>query len=316
MMVATTFIALLLCGIFNLAQSMSGMGFNSLDGWPVSGVTNGRIWDMGVAWNQIHSGVDTYNWAQLDAVVGQMRSLGMKITYVVSACPQWLAKYPDNPYYAPWVGPGSNSMPSDIDQFNNFIWNLATRYAGQISAYEIWNEPQLSEFLYPYDDTELGTLATMTQRAYSTIKSCDPNARVVAASVLPRASSGGMSKASQYLSSLQANGWNVDLFNTHIYPEIGQGTDVWGSMLQDCISTISSFGPPTTEVWVTETNYDLGGPVIAEDIAPSYVNGTYDQASAHGVSEVYWYAWNRPDDLGGLYINLDTAAWSAIAAHA
>lgn len=85
---------------------MVGMGYNNLNGWD-SGVTNGRIWDMGVAWNAIHLGVDTYNWDALDAVVNQMQSLGMTPIYVISACPQWLAKYPDNPNYAPlawtWV---------------------------------------------------------------------------------------------------------------------------------------------------------------------------------------------------------------------
>ena len=41
---------------------------------------------------------------------------GAEILYAVGACPLWLAKYPDNPNYAPWLGPGSNSMPTDVDQ--------------------------------------------------------------------------------------------------------------------------------------------------------------------------------------------------------
>jgi len=40
-------------------------------------------------------------------------------------------------------------MPTDINEFNKFIWNLATRYLGQINYFEIWNEPQLADFLYP-----------------------------------------------------------------------------------------------------------------------------------------------------------------------
>lgn len=107
---------------------MSGMGFTSLDGWPGSGITHVRIWDIGVSWREIHLGVDVYDWSRLDAVVSQIQSMyGAKITYVIGACPQWLAKYPDQPYYAPWLGPGSNSMPYDMDEFNKFAWNLATR---------------------------------------------------------------------------------------------------------------------------------------------------------------------------------------------
>jgi hypothetical protein len=146
---------------------------------------------------------------------------------VIGATPQWLAKYPDQPYYAPWLGPGSNSMPYDVEEFNKFCWNLATRYAGRISYYEIWNEPQLADFLYPYETSELNCLATMTYRAYNTIRSCDPNVMILSASVLPRASSGGMSKARKYLDALQQRGWYIDAFTTHIYPDNGAGADAW-----------------------------------------------------------------------------------------
>jgi polysaccharide biosynthesis protein PslG len=308
------FLIVLICILVEEVSASVGMGYNSLAGWDV-GVTNGRIWDMGAAWNQIHMGVDTYNWDNLDAIVGQMQSLGMSITYVISACPQWLAKYPNNPYPAPWLGPGSNSMPSDMDEANKFFWNLSTRYAGRIQAYEIWNEPQLSDFLYPYNDVELGDLATMTKRAYSTIKTCDGGARIVAASLLPRASSGGMSKASKYLDAIRANGWNVDLFNCHIYPNIGEGPDVWGSMLSDCRGTIASYGAPSGEVWVTETNFDLLGSTISEEAAPGYVDGAYAQAGAQGVTEVYWYGWDTTASLGGLDIRSGTSAWAAIKNH-
>ena len=146
-------------------------------------------------------------------------------------------------------------MPYDVDEFNKFCWNLAARYSGRISYYEIWNEPQLADFLYPYDDSELNCLATMTSRAYSTIRSIDPNVMIISASMLPRASSGGMTKAQKYLSALKSHGrmrlyglqiannnnscyyfypywllrsgWNVDAFATHIYPDNGAKADVW-----------------------------------------------------------------------------------------
>lgn len=291
-----------------------GMGYNSLDNWE-KGVTNGRIWDMGATWKDIHTGVDTYDWSKLDAIIGQMESFGMSITYVIAGCPQWLAKYPDQPYYAPWLGPGSNSMPYDMDEANKFFWNLSTRYANRIHAYEIWNEPQLADFLYPYEPAELNALATMTKRAYSTIKTCDPNARIVAASVLPRQSSGGMQKAEKYLSALAQQGWNVDIMNCHIYPEIGKQPADWGAMLSDCRQSLQTMGAPTSEVWVTETNYDILGAVIPEASAATYVDGTYQEAGNQGVTEVYWYGWDTTSSLGGLDIRSGTAAWNEIVSH-
>jgi len=295
---------------------MSGMGFTSLDNWPAPGTLNNiRIWDIGVTWRDIHQGVDVYDWSRLDTVVDQIQGMGASATYVIGATPQWLAKDPDQCCYAAWLGPGSNSMPSDIDEFNKFVWNLSTRYAGRISSYEVWNEPQLADFLYPYEDSELNDLATMTKRAYSTIKSCDGGAQVMAASVLPRASSGGMGKASKYLSAIQANGWNVDGFTTHIYPNIDEGADSWGSMLADAKNTIAGMDPPTGTLWVTETNYNLLGPVIPEESAAALINGTYVYAANEGVNVIMWYGWDTTGWLGGLNINQDTAAWNEIQAH-
>ena len=99
--------------------AMHGLGFNSLADWPADSITHVRVWDSGAAWCQIHSGVDSYDWTALDAEVAQAEAMypGVSILYTIGGCPLWLAKYPDNPNYAAWLGPGSNSMPSDIDEF-------------------------------------------------------------------------------------------------------------------------------------------------------------------------------------------------------
>jgi hypothetical protein len=286
---------------------MIGMNFSGgvNEAWPDE-VEWVRIWDQGAHWGAIHLGPDQYDWSLLDALVDKAGS--RKIVYAIGGCPRWLAKYPDNPHYAPWLGPGSNSMPYSLDEANKWVWNLATRYKGRIKAYEVWNEPQLADFLYPYNDAECNTLAAMTKRFYSTIKACDPAALVLGASVLPRESSGGMNRARRYLSALQKKDWNVDAFTTHIYPEVGYGASRWGSMLQDVVSTLKSMGAPTSKLWITETTFDLLGPVLNDTDARTKVNGLYTR---EGGRFVFWYAWNRPD-LGGLQIGTGTAAWDEI----
>jgi hypothetical protein len=88
-------------------------------------------------------------------------------------------------------------------------------------------------------------------------------------------------------------------------------------MLADARSSIAAMGPPTGEIWVTETNYNIPmGPVISEADAPGYINGTYAQADAQGVGNVYWYGWSTAASIGGLNINLGTQAWESIKSHA
>jgi polysaccharide biosynthesis protein PslG len=273
-------------------------------------VTHIRLWDVGVAWKDIHTGPDVYNWTLLDSLVAKAGN--RHLTYVIAGCPRWLAKYPNQGHYAPWLGPGSNSMPYSIDEANKFVWNLATRYKGRIKAYEVWNEPQLADFLYPYTDAECNTLATMTKRFFKTIKAQDPAALVLAASVLPRESSGGMNRARRYLAAMQRANWNVDAFTCHIYPEVGFWAPRWKNMLQDVVSTLKSMGTPTSKLWITETLYGLLGPELTDAAAlDTAVKALYE---GDGGRFVFWYAWDRPD-LGGSMIANGKPTWDAIKAH-
>ena len=290
---------------------MIGMNFTFLeDLWPTE-VTHTRIWDIGVTWKDIHLAPDVYDWSRLDTVVDRMVAAGVNITYVVAATPRWLAKYPDQPNYAPWLGPGTNSMPWSVDEFNKFIWNLATRYKGRINNYEIWNEPQIAQFLYPYTTAETNTLATMTQRAYSTIKACDPAALVLSASILPRTSSGGITRAQKYLNSMQAKGYPVDAWTCHIYPE---GTTrqavIWNDYFDEVKDEIVTRETGTNKVWVTETCLGLLEGPISYDKVFQYTENIY----AHMNNFVLWYAWNRPD-LGGATVKFGSPQWEAIKMH-
>ena len=280
---------------------------NLMEPWPTE-VTHGRIWDIGVTWKDIHLAPNVYDWTRLDLVVEKMERMGMNITYVVGATPKWLAKYPNNPHYAPWLGEGSNSMPHDIEEFNRFVWNLSARYKGRIHNYEIWNEPQLADFLYPYTTAELNTLATMTKRAYNTIKRNDQIARVLGASILPRPSSGGMKKAAKYLDAMKLKNYPVDAWTCHIYP---QGNDsqaaIWIDNYNAVRNEIVSRKTGTNKIWVTETGLGLLEDPIPANKCFQYTERIY----AHMNSPVFWYAWNRPD-LGGAYIGDNSPQWNAI----
>lgn len=287
---------------------MIGMNFtNLMEPWPKE-VTHGRIWDIGVTWRDIHIAPNFYIWDRLDEIVSKMESMGMNITYVVGATPLWLAKYPNNPHYATWLGAGSNSMPYDIEEFNRFIWNLSARYKGRIHNYEIWNEPQLADFLYPYHTAELNTLATMTKRAYNTIKRNDQVARVLGASILPRPSSGGTKKAAKYLDAMKLKDYPVDIWTCHIYPEgTASQAAIWIDNYNAVRNEIVSRKTGTNKIWVTETGLGLLEDPIPANKCFQYTERIY----AHMNSPVFWYAWNRPD-LGGAYIGDNSPQWNAI----
>jgi polysaccharide biosynthesis protein PslG len=287
---------------------MLGMHFNDpLD--PAVKTDWVRLWDCRVTWKDIHLGPNNYDWTRLDYLVNLYSD--RNILYVFAATPKWLSQKPYPPHPAPWLGEGSNSLPVDIEEWNKFVWMLSKRYAGKIQAYEIWNEPQLVDFMYPYNKKTIKTLVTMTKRAYKTIKINDKNALVISASVLPRASSGGMKRANRYLKALKKQGWPVDRVACHIYPEIGLGPQQWYTYLQDVKKSVKDLGGPLL-VWVTETNYNLLGSKLDPIISERYVRQTYRYARK---SPVFWYGWNKDDILGGLIINHNSAAWNEMQKH-
>jgi hypothetical protein len=297
---------------------MIGMGITYLDGqWP-QGVEWGRVWDIGCHWGAIHTGPDQYDFSRLDQVVDRMHNSGMKIIYTIGGCPRWLSNNPDSTTAAPWMGPGSNGLPATKeaqDEFNKFAYQLVNRYKGRIQAYEVWNEPQLKEFLDPYDLTNCEILAAITKRFNKNAKTWDPNCLVLGASILPRASSGGMTRATKYLTSMQNAGWNVDYMTCHIYPVVGEGGVAWNNYLKEVRTKLSGMGAPKANVpWVTETMFNLLGEDPGDAATDTWVKGAYNGSKNLGVSMILWYAWNRPD-LGGPLIYTGSQAWDSIQAY-
>ena len=293
---------------------MIGMHFTSpQDTDPVGDVTHVRLWDCGVTWKDIHTAPGSFNWARMDRLMDKYE--GKHITYVIAATPQWAAADPNAPHAAPWLGAGSNSLPGDPDNsWKPFVSNLSQRYAGRIKAYEIWNEPQLADFMYPWDTKQRNLLAQMTKDASRIIKCNDEAALIGSASVLPRDSSGGMKKATKYLQALKDKNWcGIDFVATHIYPEPGKGAKRWDKMFWDVRDTMAEMGCPTKKVWVTETLYGLlGDPIATGEKAEQLVKDTYEYA---GGKFVFWYAWNRPDLNSGFLIDHGAATWNAIKEH-
>lgn len=282
---------------------MLGMHFTDpKDTDPIQNVDRIRLWDCGVTWKDIHISRTEYNWNRLDSLMDKYS--GKRITYVICSTPSWVSMDPNAPHSAPWLGPGTNSLPSDIDAFNEFVWNLSKRYAGRIESYEIWNEPQLADFLWPYEKKELNRLALMTKRAYKTIKANDPKALVGSASVLPRKSSGGMKKANKYLLALQEKNWPVDFIACHIYPTPGERMPEWKAYLKDVKQAVKSLGGPS-KTWCTETTFNLLGPAISDAEAAELINALCKQKMV-----IHFYSFNRPD-LGGLQMTPGSRAWKA-----
>jgi polysaccharide biosynthesis protein PslG len=245
-----------------------------------------RLWDSGVTWRDLNPKPGVYEFDRLDEYLKTTN----RPLLVLGATPQWAARNPNQEHYAKWIGPGSNSAPKDSQVWLDFVRRVSSRYKGRLD-YQIWNEPQLAEFWYPY--TSVRTLAEMTRVAYRAIKFNDLRARVVAAPVLPRTSSGGMKRAGVYLAALRWQKWPVDVYSCHLYPEPKKGAPRAGQMIKQVRTGLKDIGAPTKPLWVTEINYNLMHGNLPDWAVEPLMLATDKAMKDNNVRRCYWYAANH-----------------------
>lgn len=131
-----------------------------------------RIWDTFTSWKLLApNAARTYNWTRMDAVVAETEALGQDMIYCLGGgTPNWAA--------GTAVSPGTQynpAPPTSTTDWENWCTDFATRYAGRIKYYEIWNEPNL---VTGFSGTE-GQLLALGTAAYPAIKAADPAAIVL-----------------------------------------------------------------------------------------------------------------------------------------
>ena len=276
--------------------SLIGMQVEGVEGesWPSAPFGSLRLWDNGTAWSQIELKKGVYKWDNLDHAVANAQAKGMTdILEVLGTTPTWAASKVSKGEYPPY--PGAASAPKDLTDWDNWVTAVVTKYKGQITAYEIWNEANLKMF---YNGSP-AKMAEMTKRAYDIIKKIDPAAKVVAASPALRLKSAVDRFYPAYLKELAAMNWPIDALAIHTYPDAKGDPAARGVIIKGIKDVITAAGAPATlELWDTELNYGLAGLGLPKtDItgakAAGFIVRTYIDDLRYGVNRSYWYIWTQ-----------------------
>ncbi|KRD06639.1 hypothetical protein ASE48_11725 [Mycobacterium sp. Root265] len=148
-----------------IVESSSTLGFADSDLYQLStseidqqldmmqalGVQNVRI---SIAWASVEAQQGQYNWTATDYVINSAHQRGMGILGVLNETPAWAGT------------PVLAGMPNP-QVFGQFAQLVAQRYADEIFAYSIWNEPNAVNSLDPVDPA---AYTTLLQAAYPLIK--------------------------------------------------------------------------------------------------------------------------------------------------
>lgn len=277
---------------------------NSL--WQKVGFGSVRLHDANVAWLDLEPRKGEFNWTKLDQIVDRVRSTGADVLLPLEVTPEWAAV---DPTKKGAYGPGTNAMPANLSDWDNYVRQVVRRYKGVITAYEIWNEPNLKQF---FDGTP-EQLAELTIRAATIIHSIDPKARVVCSGIT---GSYGIPWFQKYLKA--GAGASCDIIAYHLYTK-HQAPEKMLPVIASVRKVMIQEGVGDKPLWNTESgwliaglskvdpttvNFDRNAKILDDIEASSYVIRSLLLARAAGVERFYWYAWDNTAmglaDSGGL----------------
>lgn len=274
-----------------------------------------RIWDNGVRWDQVNTAQGVYDWTVLDQVVANARATGAQdIMYVLGYTPAWAASNlkppctPGNYTNCEYFPGGSSSAPTNIEDWKTWVREVATRYKGQITQYQMWNEANLSAMFSSASGDSAVEMAQLTVAAQQVIREVDPSAKVITASSTIVQTKGFVKNGwlKRYLKAYKARGGKPDGIAVHLYPWLKKGPGN-GDLadrargLDYAKQVISATGYKKLPILDTEMNYgnqrNNGWPKkkYSQSKGSAYLAQTYLESLHNGVVQVDWYGW---DDYG------------------
>jgi hypothetical protein len=128
-----------------------------------------------MAWTDIELARGEFDWCAADQIIAMLERKGLSLLVRLDDTPAWAARPEDQ---------GDRTRPANNDDFGNFCYQIASRYAGRVRAYQVWNEPNL--------DREWGMASPnpaeyvqLLKACYEGIKRGDPHAIVISAGLAP-----------------------------------------------------------------------------------------------------------------------------------
>ncbi len=130
------------------------------------------------SWRNISGSEGGYDWYRPDGVLALAEARGLQVLARLDGTPFWAATDIAE------LERSVDAPPRDPALFAEFCGALATRYAGRIAAYEVWNEPNLAREWGNQPPSPVAYLALL-KPCYLAIKAADPQAVVISAGLAP-----------------------------------------------------------------------------------------------------------------------------------
>jgi len=273
--------------ISNQLFNLHGWGFASYHTpWPSASVGGFRTWDSGAVWANIETSRGYYNWSQLDQIVSYMQGKGANILFTFGRTPRWASSNPNATICG--GGPGQCYAPYSMTDWSNFIWALTSRYKYKIRYYELWNEPNASNWW----SGSTSQMVQMASIAYGIIKKQDPGATVL--SPAPQGAY-AWQWMGYFLSAGGGRYFDAASFHGYVGASGGytRSPESWIPIIQNLRNTLNQYGVGYKKVYDTELSWGASWQTPSTYNQTSWMARIYLLHWLYGASRLYWYMWDN-----------------------
>ncbi|MDJ0395621.1 cellulase family glycosylhydrolase [Rhodococcus sp. G-MC3] len=216
---------------------------------------------LSIPWSNVEYAQNQLDWSAVDRVVNAVSARGISILGIIAYTPSW-ATSP--------VGQPINTRPASPALFGQFAGKAAARYAGKVSAFEIWNEPNGAKFYGPAPDAAGYT--QLLKAAYPAIKAANSSAIVVGGVLGAVEDAAGMQNPVTFANQMYAAGaaGYFDALSYHPYQyslKFAEGVYVDHSparQMMDLHAAMAANGDGAKKIWATE--YGVPTAYVSEDV--------------------------------------------------
>ena len=236
-------------------------------------------------WGAVEQSRGVFTWGAVDRVVNAAAARGIKVLALPAYTPAWARP----------VGTTDKYPPTNVADFAVFVKAAATRYsADRVQAWEIWNEPNISNFWAPAPDPV--KYASMLKSASAALRSVRPGVPVISGGLSPATDSATTLSPSTFLNEVYAQGAasSFDAVGMHPYSfpalPMDPSTSSWNTyyrlpLIRDLMVTR---GDGAKKIWLTEVGAPTGS---ASD---AVTEQRQSDIVAQSISQSQSWAWTGP----------------------
>jgi Glycosyl hydrolases family 39 len=178
-------------------------------------------------WPDLEPTRDGYDYSLTDSIVAPLVQRGISIYATLAYTPGWANG-----------GQGRNTPPTDSRDWWNFCHNVARHYAGQITHYGMWNEPNQKGF---FSGSMAQYINLILEPGFQAIKAATPQALVCGPELAM------MDNWQAWLSTILARGGRfLDVVTQHCYEHDGHAV----------IRAMRQVPTGPKPLWLTETGWN------------------------------------------------------------